>query len=170
MHRLYAQLEQSSMEYIEESGMFEHASADDWYLLQRAGVWSRQYNMQASSQPQPLAGHSSKSKAKGCFFLDVGVLGATLVVPIGDGLWREDVMERLQHAKLPDLLCQQLAAGDWRHNGRHIPDEHPTSSIVDSTLRLAFPGLAGGMPPKKDYQQMTLTELRKLTSTTPIGC
>ena len=70
MHRLYAQLEQSSMEYIEESGIFDHASADDWYLLQRAGVWSRQYNMRASTQPHPLVGHTSKSKTKGCFFLD----------------------------------------------------------------------------------------------------
>ena len=95
---LHAQLEQSSADYVEQVAMFDYMSVEDWHLLYRAGIWSRQSSMQvdrqrsidADKKPHPLVGQSMQHKGNGCFFLDV--LGQTHVVPIQGQSWREAIL------------------------------------------------------------------------------
>ncbi len=96
------------------------------------------------------------------------MLDTTLVVPVRFGIWREDLMHRLQETTLPQLLRHLLAAADWRRNGHVLLDEVPSSSLLDETMRLPATGLLGGMPPKKDYSLMALAELRKACTGTPV--
>ena len=62
IHWVYAQLEQSSADYIKERGLFDYESVEDWLVLHRAGIWSRQYNIRESAPPHPLAGQSPQVK------------------------------------------------------------------------------------------------------------
>eukprot|EP00973_Karenia_brevis_P091247 12406540-Karenia_brevis.AAC.1 len=76
------------------------------------------------------------------------MLHATLVVPSQGGSWRTAILSRVRQTLLPEGSCQLLAAGDWRLNGRRLSDDKQPAGLVDCTLRLNLPGLAGGMPPK----------------------
>ena len=171
-HSLYDQLERSSVAHFEEIGVFDHVGVADWHLLQRAGLDSRRHNGTVPSKPRSLARDTgnpqlltevrSKADSKGSFFLDVAVLGATLMVPIRTGVWREDVMQRLLRTQLPEYLCLELCAADWRQDGRPLVEEYPVAKLIDSTLRLVISGLRGGMPPKKKIKpdQLMKKELR----------
>ena len=59
MDGVYESFAKSSQDYIRDTEMFDFASGQDWYLLQKAGIWSRQYNMRATAQPQSSIGRSA---------------------------------------------------------------------------------------------------------------
>ena len=153
MQGLYNQLERTSVAHLYDQ--LERSSAADWYLLHRAGLASRQHNGTVPSQPQPMARDSM-----GSFLLDVGILGTTLTVPIRTGVWREDVKQRLLRTQLPEYLCLQLCVAEWRRDGRPLAAEHPAAKLIDITLRLAMPGLRGGMPPKQKEQDAPTVALQ----------
>ena len=84
------------------------------------------------------------------------------MIPIQGDSWRKAVMQGMHRSMLPEAVCHELAAGSWRLDGRLLADGHSLQSMADATLRFAFPGLPGGMPPKRKYQDMSLKELRNL--------
>jgi len=179
---LHDQLLHASRQYVEKTGMFDHWGVD-WFVMYRAGIWSRQSSIHADSEhhplvgqslpkdarPHPLVGPSEQCKQRGCFFADVGVLARTIVVPIQGAVWRADLLHRLQRTSLPEDLCRQRVDGDWRCNGRPVADMSSSASLLHCPLRLNFPGLVGGMQPKatSDYKQMSLKDLKQLCGGTP---
>ena len=62
--------------------------------------------------------------------MDVGVLGATLTVPIRTAVWREDVMQRLLRTQLPEYLCLQLCVAEWSQDGRLLVEQYPTAKLI----------------------------------------
>ena len=156
---LYSQLEQDSKDYLRELGIFDDTTAADWYVLHRAGILSQQYKIREKRKPHPLVRLSQESGSRGCFFLDVPLLSSPVVVPIGTGSWRESAKNRLLRTSLPERVCQELAAGLWRLDGKAIATDVLAPRLVDRTLRITIPGLRGGMPPKKDYGQKSKAEL-----------
>ena len=111
---------------------------------------------------KPLAGRRYQTSTRRSFFIDVGMLRTTMVVQMRSGSWRDDIMHRLGRTELPDSVCQQLARGAWRIDGKLVSSERPIGGLRDSTLRLAFPGLRGGMPSKNHYSLMSKAELHQL--------
>ena len=86
---VHARLEQSSKEYVIDTGMFDYMSLGDWHLLARAGVASRRSRQRLEAESQPLAGSLQHLHTAACFFADIGILSRTLVVPMGPGPWRD---------------------------------------------------------------------------------
>ena len=82
MSWLYAMLAESSKQYLEELEVFHHVSAEDWYVVYRAGLMSKQCKIRSSALSKPLPGRRSQTYAKGSFFIDVGMLRTTMVVQI----------------------------------------------------------------------------------------
>ena len=82
MSWLYAMLAESSKQYLEELEVFHHVSAEDWYVVYRAGLMSKQCKIRSSALSKPLARRRSQTYAKGSFFIDVGMLRTTMVVQI----------------------------------------------------------------------------------------
>ena len=103
------------------------------------------------------------------FFVDIGMLDSTLVVPVISGNWRKDLMLRLHETDLPSWLYSHLVEAPWRSNGRILGDAVPSSRLLDETVRLPPPGLRGGMPSQTDYSQMSLADLRKACTGTPVS-
>jgi hypothetical protein len=67
--------------------MFDHVGAEDWHLMWRAGVASKRASQRVEAESQSLTGFPYQVASKGCFLVDVSIIGRTLVVPIGLGTW-----------------------------------------------------------------------------------
>ena len=142
---VHARLEQSSKEYVMDTGMFDYTSPGEWRLLMRSGLASRYERQRVEAESQSLTGSPQHFRTTACFFADIGILSRTLVVPIGLGPWRDQLASRLRCTNLPQALQKHLASASWRLHGKRI-FEPPAKDLVDQVLRLDVPGLLGGMP------------------------
>ena len=156
---MHARLEQSSKEYVIDTGMFDYMGPQDWRLLMRSGLASRYERQRVEVESQSLTGSPQQLNTTVCFFADIGILSRTLVVPMGPGPWRDHLASRLRRTDLPQALQKQLASARWRLHGKRILDP-PAEDLVDQVLRLDVPGLLGGMPSsgQKIFRYMRLPQ------------